>query len=282
MSGFSGKCDLFDHIYGGCENWKEYFERFEEFKRKTGGKLYQERKVSVSNCNIDDICEMNHNLKSEEVEVIKTDKNGASRKFKEKHFTYWDKEYIGLKALNKKGVYVRIEIPFETVLDLIPYYPYVIACNYWSKDKEIVILARQSYPDSEIDDRLEGGYFLGQPSIEWLLHYKHELQEHYRDVLGQLFYDIGDRRVQISLKDAMLKKDDDHYIITVQEGKPIDPNFPVNWFFQGEMSAHWTAPKRVDDFTISMHERDVECYLKDAMQSNAVQLEYIKRRAWDE
>lgn len=279
MSGFSGKCDLFDHIYAGCADWKEYFERFEEFKKKTGGKLYQERKVSVSNCNIDDICDMNPNLKFEEVEVTKTNKNGVSRKFKEKRFTYWDKEYVGLKELNKKGVYVRIEIPFETVLDLIPYYPYVIACNYWSSDNEIVILSHQSYPDSEIEDRLDGGYFMGQPSIEWLFHYKHELQEHYRDVLGQLFFDIGCRRVQLSLKDIELKKDGDWYLLTVE--KDVDPNFPVKWFFPSGLKTHWTNPKRIDDRTIAFHARDVEYYLKDAMQSNGAQLEYVKRRTWN-
>lgn len=280
MSRFSGKCDVFDHIYAGCADWKEYFERFEEFKRKTGGKLYQERRVNVSNCNVYDVCDMNPELQFEDAEVTKTNKNGVSRKFKEKRFTYWDKEYVGLKALNKKGVYVRIEIPFETVLDLIPYYPYVIACNYWSKDKEVVILSHQSYPDSEIEDRLGGGYFMGQESIECPLHHKHELQEHYRDVLNQLLYDIGGRRVQFSLKGIELRKNGDHYLASAPEGKPIDPNFPVKWFFPEEMKTHWTDPKRVDDSTISIHERDVEGYLKDAIESNGVQLEYVKRRNW--
>lgn len=222
---------------------------------------------------------MNNKLVYSNHSIEKKNAKGETKLVLQKFYYYWDKEYDSLKKLNKHGVYVMIDIPFDTILDLIPYYPYVIACHYFSEENEMVILAHESFVDQTINDRLESGWF-DKDSIDFQWHYKHELQEHYRDVLAQLFYDIGDRRVQFSLKDIELRKDGDQYLVSAPEGKPIDPNFPVKWFFPEETKTHWTDPKRVDDSTISIHEKDVEQYLKDAIESNGVQVEYVKRRNW--
>lgn len=275
MSRFSGKCDLYDHIFAGSADWADYFRRFEEFKEKTGGKMHQERKVLVTDGNLDDVCAVNPRLSYSNVTVVKTDKKGKTKEVLERHYLYWDKEYDSLKKLNKRGVYIRIDIPFDTILDLIPYYPYIIAADFWSKDRETVILSHQPYPDEEIDDRLESGWFKGMESIDFQFHYKHELQEHYRDVFRELNRDIGDRYVLLSLKGAKLKKDGDWYLLSVE--KDVDPNHPVKWFFPSGAKTHWTDPRRVDDHTIAISAQDAETYLKDAMESNGARISYIKR-----
>ena len=279
MSCFSSKCDLFDHVYAGSSNWEEYFDAFEAFKKKTGGKLYQERKVLVSDYNLDDICEMNPQLSYSDVKVVKTNKKGESKESIERHFFYWDREYESLKKLNKKGVYVRIEIPFENVLDLIPYYPYVIACDYWSKDKEFVVLAQQPFPDSEIEDRLEGGWFK-KGSIDFQFHYKHELAEHYREVIEELNRDLRLRWCQINLRDVPMAKEGDWYLIHTEND--IDLNQPVEWFFPGGAKTHWTSPKYRDIRTIAVSVQDVDEYLKDAIADNGVRVRYVKRLVYDE
>ena len=278
MSCFSSKCDLFDHVYAGSSNWKEYFDAFEAFKKKTGGKLYQERKVLVSDYNLDDICAINPQLSYSDVKVVKTNKKGESKEIIERHFFYWDREYESLKKLNKKGVYVRIEIPFENVLDLIPYYPYVIACDYWSNDEEFVVLAQQSFPDSEIEDRLEGGWFK-KGSIDFQFHYKHELAEHYREVIEELNRDLRLRWCQINLRDVPMAKEGDWYLIHTEND--IDLNQPVEWFFPGGVKTHWTSPKYRDVRTIAVSVQDVDEYLKDAIENNGVRVRYVKRKTYE-
>ena len=274
MSRYSGRCDLFDSIYGGVSGWKEYFEAFEAFRKRTGGKLHQERKVFVTDYNLDDICATNPQLTYSDVKVTKTGKNGESREITERHFTYWGKEYNDIKKLNKKGVYVRIDIPFETVLDLIPYYPYVVACHYWSADEEMVILAKHSEVDGEIEDRLESGWF-ERGSIDFQFHCKHELAEHYREVIEELNRDLRSRRCQINPRDVPMAKDGDWYLIHTEND--IDLNQPVEWFFPDGAKTHWTSPKYRDVRTIAVSAQDVEDYLKDAIENNGVYVRYVKR-----
>lgn len=278
MSQYSGRCDLYDHIFSGCEGWKDYFDRFYEFKRKTGGKLYQERKVRVSEFNLDDICEMNHELGYSETAVTKRGRNGAPKEATEKRFTYWGKEYDSLAKLNKKGVYVRIEIPFETVLDLIPYYPYVIGCNYWSDDKEIVIVARQSEPDSEIEDWLASGFFVKE-SIEFEWQYKHELAEHYREVLEELNRDMRLRHRQIDLGAVPMIKEGEWYLLRTED--EIDVNQPIKWFFPDKPVLHWASARYRDAHTIAISDKDVEDYLKDAIANHAVCIRYVRRKDYE-
>lgn len=272
---FSSKCDLFDHIYGGVSGWKEYFEAFEAFKKRTGGKLHQERKVLVTDYNLDDICAMNPKLTYSDVKITKTDKNGESREVTERHFTYWEKKYNNIEKLNKKGVYVRIDIPFETVLDLIPYYPYVIA----AANGGMVILAKHSEVDSEIEDRLEGGWFK-KGSIDHQFDYKHELAEHYREVIEELNRDLRLRWCQINLRDVPMAKEGDWYLIHTEND--IDLNQPVEWFFPGGVKTHWTSPKYRDIRTIAVSAQDVDEYLKDAIANNGVRVKYVKRLVYDE
>ncbi len=275
MSRFSGKCDLYDHVFAGASDWPDYFRRFEEFKEKTGGKLRQEKKVLVTEANLDRVCEANPQLSYSDETVEKTDKNGSKKEALKRRYTYWGKEYDSLRKLNKKGVYVMIDIPFDTILDLIPYYPYIITMDYWSADREMVIVSHCSFPDEEIEDRFGSGWWAGKESIEFQLHYKHELQEHYRGVFRELNRDLRERWVQLSLKGAELKKDGDHYTLAVES--PIDPNHPVKWFFPSGTKMHWTEPKRVDDYTIAISDQDVEHYLRDAMADNGAQVRYVRR-----
>ena len=44
-------------------------------------------------------------------------------------------------------MYITVEIKFATLLDLIPYYPYIISICYSDKDKEIVYISTTSEVD---------------------------------------------------------------------------------------------------------------------------------------
>ena len=154
MSRFSGKCDLFDSMMIGHE---DELEAFNTFKEKTGGVLYQYRKVKVTESNRDwvakhaDLSWSNHT-------VEKTEKNGDKNEILATEYCYYNKPFESLKKLNKNGVYVKMEIHFNSILDLIPYYPYVPAVWASSEGKTTVVLPEKSFIEKELDYSLESDY----------------------------------------------------------------------------------------------------------------------------
>lgn len=186
--------------------------------------MHQERKVLVTDYNIDDISRINHQLVYTNRTIKKTDKDGNTKEVLHRFYCYWDKEYDSIKKLNKHGVYVMIDIPFETIFDLIPYYPYIIACHYWSNDNEMVILAKDSFVDETIDKRLGSGWF-NKDSIDFQWHYKQELAEHTHEVATELDKNLAARYDVINLHNAQLTKDGEYYL--VKTDYPIDYNHKI-------------------------------------------------------
>ena len=277
MSRYSGRCDVYDDVFRGVSGWGEYFQAFEKFKEATRGVLHQERKVLVSEDNLDYVCKLNPHLTYSNVTVEKTGKDGSKKEALERHYIYWDKEYASLKALNKKGVYVMIDIPFENVLDLVPYYPYVIAAQYWSEGTELVILANESEPDHEIEDRLESGW-LHEGSIDFMFHYKHELQEHYREVVTELNDGLEGRthRIILSPIDEPEKRDGGYVFGTNFE---IDANQPVEWLpNEIPMPRHWTSPKRLSAHEIWVSAEDLDEYLKSYLEDGSVCVKAVEKK----
>ena len=133
MSKFSGKCDLCDHVYMGEGSEDELFEKF---KKRTGGKLYQKFVLRLTPYNID--YEVAHNNFLEKVE-----ENGKTK------YRYFSKVFPTLKSLNKHGYWATRTIYFDRKIDLIPYYPYIIAMSYYSDEKAIIFIANESFIDQE-------------------------------------------------------------------------------------------------------------------------------------
>ncbi len=179
MSRYSSKCDLFDFM---MMSDGDELKAFEIFKKETGGVLHQHRKVTVTELNRDWVAKHSQ-LTWREEEFVKTLKNGKTRKAINTVYRYWGSEYPTLKKLNKKGVYVTIDIPFETILDLIPYYPYAIAACSHGDGKSLIVLADKPEPDSRFDAQLSRGY-CDEPRFP--SYYKGELQAHYIDVVNRL------------------------------------------------------------------------------------------------
>lgn len=180
MSFVSGKCDIYDLIYASCRrnDWEMKKTAFEIFKEETGGKLYQNLTVELNAWNLDKEIEYINRPEylSKEVEVIQVpDKRCKSGfKTKEKVFVKYLGKLIPLE--NKPKVCVRKVIYFEDMIDLVPYYPYIVA-SYGKdvKDGEIicsVTISKESYLDDRyLDNRKLGG------DISYLEHYRKNLKE---------------------------------------------------------------------------------------------------------
>lgn len=252
MSLFSGKCDLYDLVismHHRCKNgsdkkedlenanvlYSDEYECFLEFKKKTNGTIYQHKRVEVT--------EQNQKLVAEkcngDLEIIELPLEGKQRKHRYIYrYKGYDQgyEYKSLKELNKVGVYITLEIHFDTILDLIPYYPYLTGLVFSDSEKMTVYISNQPYTIKVRDGLLNSGYD-GQKSYEY---YTKRLQAHYGTVV-QLYY---------------TPKPENHIIETVvfddtrqaRTAFPIDGRFVVKWFFVDGDHNHnkWCQPKVID------------------------------------
>lgn len=265
MSIYSGKCDLADHI-AGQGGWYDHngkpvkmgegigayysdeMRDFEVFKKRTGGVIHQHKHLKVDEFNQEFIAK-----KCPQFKVIKhvnkiEDKRSKSG-YKEKTtytYEYYGKEYT-LKEINKKGIYITVDIHFNTLLDLIPYYPYIVSIAVSSGDKEKVYISNESFVESEYNEHLQHGW-----ESNLTAYYRKELQNHYQDVVLRYFNPKG-REVR-----EELHFDENRQAHTDFE---IDPNFAVEWYFEGDKKSHWTSPKVIDNHTIEISEEDYKYYL---------------------
>lgn len=136
MSKFSGKCDLYDHIYVIHGQGLSEKEAFERFKDATGGIIY-------------------------------------------KHYTVKADKYR-----NKFPMEVMKAIRFFDILDLVQYYPYVIATSSYYKDEngvehEHVVLSENSYVDTIEDDMYFYDMATHSHSIDRTLIYREALKQEY-------------------------------------------------------------------------------------------------------
>ena len=267
MSMFSGTCDLCDHIAGlggwydrdgnkvkfGNGNGPYYSDEyldFLEFKKRTGGVLHQHKRVTVTEYNLKDVeARLNGRLRvieRRQDEAEKRSETGRRRSVK-RTYEYFGTEYKTLKELNKHGVYVSVDIHFNTLLDLLPYYPYIVSMAACSDGVETVYISGESYVTSERDDHYRFGHF-----GDFWETYAKRLQDHYREIV-LLYYNPEGREVveEIEFDEEGLGK----------ASHPIDDGFDLEWrWADGKSHAHWTSPKLVDadKGEILMHSNDIE------------------------
>lgn len=264
MSRFSGKCDLYDHI-AGTAGWydrdgnpvkmgegsgayySDEYRDFLAFKKQTGGVLHQHKRVKLTPWNHEEVKKLCKDFDYQEHTRIVPDKRIKNGQREEKYltYTYYNKEYT-LKELNKKGIYITIDIHFNTLLDLIPYYPYLISMSCGGT----VYISSQSFVDEELNDHLEGGWY-----SEFWEHYKKELQDHYREIVLRYFNPLGREHVEEVTFDEMGLGHVSH---------PIDENFELEWHWEdGKVHNHWTSPKifLAKDGMVEISKEDMEQYI---------------------
>ena len=293
MSRFSGKCDLADHISfmkhrtkDGSDKkedlekahvlYSDEMECFKIFKERTGGILHQHKILKITPWNLEEA----EKLTKGEFKAIKhtkvvDDKRTKSGKREETYYTYqyWGKEYKSLSEINKKRVYITIDIKFDTLLDLIPYYPYIVSMSCSNNGKETVYISQDSFVDEERDEHLENGWY-----SDYWQHYKKDLQDHYREVVLRYFNPEGRENVEEITFEPVIENDITKYIGYVS--KPVDENFSVEWHWSdGITKSHWTSPKVLDYKAgkIEMSQSDYEHFLGNTMNVYYVEAKEYER-----
>ena len=284
MSIHSGVCDLCDHISGmggwydragnpvkfGTEGVNVYYsdeyQDFLTFKRKTNGTLYQHLRVEVTEHNQDFIAEHCDYFK-----VIKHTKKTPDKRTKsgEKESTYYtymyyDKEYNSLKEINKKHVCIVKEIHFNSLLELLPYYPYIVKAAACNGDTHKVWISSRSYVDEEEDQALKHGW-----KHSMIDHYRQQLAEHYQEVVLRYYNPTGREIEEYAKFDQETKQ------ATLANG--IDDRFRVTWV-NPEKKSFWTSPKVIDydKGIIEISEADLGTF------GNNVLVGYVKKKDREE
>jgi len=285
MSIYSGKYDLADHIagQGGWFNKEgkpvefgdkdtyvfcsDEYRDFLAFKKKTGGVIHQHIKVEVTPWNLDFIkehCKDFDYIKN----VEKVPDNRTKEGYREKTtftYYYWKQEHNDLKKLNKQGVYITLDIHFNTILDLIPYYPYLVGVCYTDNDgRQVVYISNQSFVIKERNEMLRGGF------EDLWEYYNKKLQDHYREVVLRYFNPEGREHIEELTFDENRQS---------KVSKPIDENFDVEW---DTNKPHWTSPKVIDydKGIIEMSEEDYNYYLGKTMKVKYVEKKEHEVHLW--
>lgn len=253
MSIYSGKCDLFDHI-SGLAGWydkegnpvkfgdmnvgayySDEYRDFLEFKKRTGGVIHQHKVITVTPWNHEEVKRLCPQLEIIEHKKTVPDKRQKSGQREDTYYTYkyWGKEYT-LKELNKHKVYITIDIHFNNILDLIPYYPYIVSFATCSDGKETIVVSDRSYVDEKLEDHLEHGWY----SNCWQ-DYKKELQKHYIKIVQKYFNPEGREHIE----EVEFDSEGNGHV-----NYSIDTNFEVQFVFpRGESKLYWNSPEVIND-----------------------------------
>lgn len=194
MSRYSGKCDIYDVMMMCCDNEElegldsldQEMKCFNKFKKRTNGTLYKHKIIKLTKYNMFDWEKYFDNpeyFSIKEHKVIKEDKRCKDNK-KETitySFIYLNKEYKSLAEINKEGFLGRIEIKFNHILDLIPYYPYIVSMSARDQEKDIVYISDISYVEEK---RVKFA-----PNLSYMQMYTDNLQNHYIDIINRFYKD---------------------------------------------------------------------------------------------
>jgi len=265
MSIYSGKCDFADHLFmqkqrtkNGSDKledlqqarvlYSDEQECFEVFKKKTGGVIYQLTNVELTKYNAELIAKYNPFFETSTEMVSTPIKNGKQRIKVLQTYKYFGKEAT-LKELNKKGLFIYKPIKFNTLLDLIPYYPYIPISVTSSNGKEECVLSSKSQLE-ELED-LHLSCNTDNTICEM---YRTALQKHYAEVVLRYFNPEDRERTETVTFD----KD----TLTAKVQHPIDENFELKWSWSDEPKCHWAKPRVVDaeNGIIAIHETDYKVF----------------------
>ena len=258
MSFLSGKCDLADHIagLGGYYDkdgnviesmsdhtgpcYSDIYQDFLIFKKQTGGVLHQYKKIKEITPNNHDFVASKSSLK-----VIKhVNRKSGFRESIEYTYEYLGKEYTA-KELNKQGgVYITVDIHFDTLLELAMYFPYTISFMSVSDSKTNVVISEESYVERNYKELIQNGFETSRD------HYNKRLVDYIKD-LAFKYYDPSRRE---HVETITFTESDGKYI--GKTSKPIDPDFELRW--ADESQSYHTPPIIIDSDNglIGMDEED--------------------------
>lgn len=260
MSCVSGKCDFLDHLAGlggwfdcngnsvkfGQEGVGVYYSDimldFIEFKKRTGGVIYQHKKIKeVNRWNQDFIKEHCSGF-----EIIEHREEVADKRHKSGHredvyytYKYYNKEYTA-KELSKRGVYITVEIHIDNLVEAIPYFPYIVSACCSNEGHETIYLSNESYVEEEYDSHLQSGF---EGSRDY---YNKRLAQMTREIVLNYFNPTGREvieDVEFELEECK-ESDTPRYIAWLHNS--IDDNFKVEWLIEKEDKTHWTSPEIID------------------------------------
>lgn len=269
-----GKYDLYDHIRnivlkpkdGSNVEESDIMECFNVFKERTGGVIYQHKKVVVSEYNAELIAKYYPFFKVIEHKKIKEDKRfkEGKKELTTYSYEYYGKEYKTLNELNRHGVWIEFPIKFNKIVELIPYFPYIITACSSSENKEHIIISKESYIETLLDEYLKYGLNSAEAIFYWN-----------RQTLGNVTQDIilnylGDYKERVVIKEYKINKENDNFIIKLDE--PIDVNFDVEIIKDNKLLV-WGSPEIIDDYTISLKNSIV-----NIGNAKYIKIKYIKRR----
>lgn len=228
--------------------YSDEYRDFLAFKKLTGGVIHQHKKIKLTTWNQDEVKKLCPEFEAIPHCRIIPDKRQKSGKREETYYTYkyYGTEYKNEKELNKHGIWITVDIHFNNLLDLIPYYPYLVSMSCGGT----VYISQQSFVDEELEDHLDGGWYSG-----FWQHYKKELQDHYREIVLRYFNPAGREHVEEV-------KFDDKGIGHVSHS--IDENFDLEWRWPNDRTqSHWTSPKIVnaEKGEILISEQDLNNYI---------------------
>lgn len=295
MSRLSGKCDLYDSLSfcvmrnkdgkimekgfaepdSGNVLYSDIYECFEKFKEETGGVLHRHVKIDrISEYNQDNVAKMCPELEIIPHTAVVEDKRCKSGQKEITSYTYkyWGKEYKSLKELNKKGIYIDDPIYFDSILELLPYLPYLVGAMAFDGEsgKKIVWIGNESFAESEHRDMLRSGYSSNS------IHY-------YRKQLAQLYFDVCkdylcyklDERTVISKIENLERNAEGNYLLKLSND--IDSNHPIYYIWDDNtIHSHWTSPKIVGKDVLELSKADVENFLKDDIHNSTIKIKYVK------
>ncbi len=271
MSRFSGKCDLYDHV---SMMGDDDLSAFYAFKKATGGVIYQHRnirEVTVYNQDfVKEHCDHFEIVKHEDSVADKRSKGGRKTVT---YFTYiyYGKAYTAKELKKKGGVYIEWPIRFEGILDLIKYYPYIIsiACYDDKRKKSHIVISNESYVDRQFEESFQFGH------ISMRDYYDRELADFYHKMAQRIDRRLEERTCEEIIDSSKLVPAGDHYEYLL--GYDVDCNHRTDYYWlDGVGHNHWTSPKLKEGNVVIIDKQDAEFYLKDAMESSAVGIRYIK------
>lgn len=293
MSKYSGKCDLADHI-GGCGGYydkngkpvkfgdpdvhvyySDEMKDFLAFKKQTGGVLYQRQHIAeVNEYNQDFVkehCPFFDIVKHVETVPDKRVRGGHKEKTTYTYI-YYKEEYTPAKLKKEGGVDITVEIHFETILDLIKYYPYIVTMGYFNKEdgKSVVYVSQESYVDEHYKSGLQYGH-IGMKD-----YYDKELANHYLEVCRDyLLYKIDERTCYENIPSEPVKSDEEYYYYKLINR--VDENHEMSFSWADNKNhQHWSDPQYVEDSMIKIHKSNIDNYLKDDIAKGDVKIKYVK------
>lgn len=250
--------------------YSDIMECFKIFKEKTGGILHRHVNIEA-NANTRDLIAKNCDQFSYRIWGMPVQTKTGTKEKEVCIYTYYGKDYTEKELKKHGGVYIDDPIKFDTILELVPYFPYIVTMSYNDKDKRVIYISNESFAEREHRQHLQAGF--DSRTIDY---YRKKLAQTYFEICRDyLCYKLDERTKIIKLDRDKLTETESDYRLMIPEG--IDENHAVEYFWvDGVSRAHQGSPKRLDKYTITINKQDVDTFLAEAIKEGNVKIKYVE------